>query len=900
MKAIKDKIKNKIQVFISSSCDKRFNTIREKIKKNLEETGLFIVYVFEESGSSSLAAKNEYLFKLSTSDVCVFLIDNFQGIPEGVQREIDLAEKINMKSLYYFCDEKSIEPTSIQKKFDPTKSKYSIVHSFDDFFNGAIDLVNEVLTIYRLYCNDFIKTDSNDQTINLSPLNNYNENLIQKELLKSLDKCISFFEEMFGLKKDKISATNNFDELCYNFLPILFKGESLVKFNTNLLLEEIKKYQEDNYFELTKLRWKAIQKYFDNKLEEALELLTDAFNLAEQKKVSEWVVKDILIDKRNIELTIMSNSNIYTESNAQNELNASKHLVHYPIMDRLNSNLSEKYYYDLIKEETQSPFSITLGYNITQINEIVKMYVLAMYNGSITNLLLIHNKVFDLAFYLCRKFSNWSFKKVLFVESMYTYDKSQNIISTIPDFFNKLDAKEAADIYFSYKNQPIIFKQLILQCKTMKYIGLYLNDADFNTAFNDLIAKIKGCNIGKNNYIEIVDKFLECLNSIQYRVPTNRLINILIEFLSLNIYRLNMKIYNTLQEINIKIIAENDKMKLINALKEQMNNTENVNSNAFVNLVSILYNQDPDNMKDLDLSVRNKFCESKLSDYKLNTSHGNDLVEFIKIYIRKIRSNNDIQRKNGLFFDSGNNDFNTILNIVRIGKIELNNELIDDMCALILDTVILESISIEIKYSAINLLIYLCVKYNAIIQNHSKEITDLINKENVYNSFDELNSTISSVNLQFQLNFLCCLFKKGSSYLLLKNIYLIDQNPANKIYLMQTIEIILNADNKLIKQNVISILMQLILTWIHSKYLTLRRICLKNLFLISKKTNINTILKQELIRLVDIEDPMIKESILRFIKDNEMNDDISCLIKEKCKIDNNYYVRKIYFELFES
>ena len=97
----------KIRVFISSKCDEagkppKYNPIRSELKNLIESTNLAIVYTFENEGASTLSAGSHYTFALEDSDVCIFLIDNADGIPDGVLSEIDKVRKKNIMALYYF------------------------------------------------------------------------------------------------------------------------------------------------------------------------------------------------------------------------------------------------------------------------------------------------------------------------------------------------------------------------------------------------------------------------------------------------------------------------------------------------------------------------------------------------------------------------------------------------------------------------------------------------------------------------------------------------------------------------------------------------------------------------------------------------------------------------------
>ena len=95
----------KIKVFISSICGvEKYDKVRAELKSAIEATQLADVYTFEGKGASTLPADAHYTLALEDSDICIFLIDNADGIKPGVQAEIDTVKKYNIKALYYFCD----------------------------------------------------------------------------------------------------------------------------------------------------------------------------------------------------------------------------------------------------------------------------------------------------------------------------------------------------------------------------------------------------------------------------------------------------------------------------------------------------------------------------------------------------------------------------------------------------------------------------------------------------------------------------------------------------------------------------------------------------------------------------------------------------------------------------
>lgn len=77
-------IEHKLRVFISSKCGGKYTIARKSLRKLLEVTGLIEVYTFEEEPASSEDTKSAYLEYVDGSNLCIFLIDNDDGVPPAV------------------------------------------------------------------------------------------------------------------------------------------------------------------------------------------------------------------------------------------------------------------------------------------------------------------------------------------------------------------------------------------------------------------------------------------------------------------------------------------------------------------------------------------------------------------------------------------------------------------------------------------------------------------------------------------------------------------------------------------------------------------------------------------------------------------------------------------------
>lgn len=189
----------KIKVFISSICgNEKYDTVRAKLKKAIDDTQLAIAYIFEGESASTLSAGNHYTFALEDSDVCIFLIDNADGITPGVQKEIDTVQKYKIKALYYFCDENSKEKTALEQSLIGAKfAKSKTIHSFNDLSReGAYGLINDITTIYHYYCEGKLTKNAEEshseyQEIDVSGTENLQMTTMPKSILKKKGLLVS-------------------------------------------------------------------------------------------------------------------------------------------------------------------------------------------------------------------------------------------------------------------------------------------------------------------------------------------------------------------------------------------------------------------------------------------------------------------------------------------------------------------------------------------------------------------------------------------------------------------------------------------------------------------------------------------------------------------------------------
>lgn len=576
----------KIRVFISSKCDRaedppKYDPIRKELKQAIEETGLASVYTFENEAASTWSAGNHYTFALEDSDVCIFLIDNADGIPDGVQREIDVVQRKQIKALYYFCDEHQKEKTTLEKSLmGANHAKSKTVHTFSELSqNGAAALIEDIILTYHNYCVGRLKViQENDleemQALDIAEINKYHEASLPKAVLKCIDKSTEYIlTHATGLSHayflEEPIQTNELDDWGVQFLPILFEGKSIREFNTALFLDCLKSLQEEEtYFNIVKLRWSAVQSYYSGNIENCVNNLEIALTAAKSANQASWIINDILIDLRNLQLQLNEEKNIISYPNAQKELDKSDDELYYPLLDRANESLQEKYIRGLYKKQTESPYTVSFGNDLNQYGKLLaSIFIVALYNGSLSHILLLDKKIKDFLFYLSNRYDDWNFKRDLFKYTIKTGTSKEvlGLQNAHPEILGKLSQTDADLIMEFCSQHPIKYRRTQQQLLAFGTVGYYLSDSSFENYKTQITNFIYSWLDDEHSITSIGSSIFENLSNVSYRLSQNTLADICCRFIDKNYRRWYSDMFKFMSKcINIQKMSEQSSKNLIN------------------------------------------------------------------------------------------------------------------------------------------------------------------------------------------------------------------------------------------------------------------------------------------------------------------------------------------------
>lgn len=717
-------VHQKIKVFISSICgEEKYDTIRAELKNAIEATSLAKVYLFEGEGASTLSAGEHYTYALEDCDICIFLIDNLDGISSGVHTEIDIVKKQKIKALYYFCDENSSKKATLEQSLIGAKNaKSKTVHKFSDLSkDSAAALINDIVTIYHYYCiGKMIPRPEEEheefQQINVNNIEKLQYPIMPKTILKNIDKCadyISKFSTGFSNFKslDEVENSSEIDDWCVQFLPVLFEGRSIKHFNTGMFLETLKAQQTDEFHDVIKIRWNAIQEYFLGNVEKCIEYLKNALKHARETNLPTWMIKDILIDLRNQQSILNTNNNQIFESDAQKELTDSNEELYYPIIDRISDSLNEKYIEALFKEKIKSPFTITYGNELWQYSGMLaSVYVTSMYNGSLTHLILIYEKIRYFLFFACCKYDNRDFRLNMLKLAIFEGDEKEakGIQNSYPEILNMLSAEESVSIMQFCDNQPVRYKRIKSQLLAFGTLGYYLNDNDFKKFETVILNEVKEWMNESNPLLAIGHAVFSSLSDVSYRMSQDALAEICCMLIDKNFGYWFVDMFRFIADrIDLQEMREDSASELVEYIVKVFEDEKHRESIRMApHFLCVLRKQNRSLTEKLDKKNSEFMPQYYNGVYKLETTENKekDFPIFLQNYVQQIKNSNETQGKNGSYFGHNSRDIATIRFILLSNFNTYQVEIKDSIISVVADTLLVSKEGPSIKLDAISLL----------------------------------------------------------------------------------------------------------------------------------------------------------------------------------------------------
>lgn len=910
----------KIKVFISSICgQEKYDKVRNELKKAIENTQFAEVYTFESRGASTLPAGAHYKLALEDSDICIFLIDNADGVSPGVQAEIEIVNKYKIQALYYFCDERKKEKTLLEKNLmgaNFTKSK--TVHSFSELSQeGAQALIDDIVTVYRYYCKGKIvlKSDANDdiQSVEILGTEKHQIPTIPKATLKNVAKCKNYILK-FVIKNyssttlNETENTSELDDWGVQFLAVLLEGKSIKHFNTMMYLSDLEDKQDASYHQIVQKRWCAIQAYFSDNVDESIKQLTEALKLAKESKQPMWIINDILIDLRNQQFTYDEIKNKLSNATAQTELLKSNEEIHYPILDRIHNSLHEEFIKGLYKNKITSPYTVTFGSNIDQCCEMLaSSLIVSMYNGSLTHIVCIYKEIRSFVFYLSCKYNDWYLKLNLYKLAIFDGKAKDidNIQRSFPEVLSKLNADEAKSIMIFCTNHPIKHKKLSSQLLAFGAVGYFLDDKSFSEYEKFIVQEIEAWLNSDNHVMNIGQHIFKCLSGIAYRIPHDIIGKICCNFIDKhyscwyrNIFKL---IFNYLDLKKMSDDSAKNLVEHINKLLDMEADRDLIK--RFPAFLYTLRKQNRALTEIMDKKIAQYLPSYYEGDYKLEATENKklDMPVLLRQYAEKIQNRNNTQGKNGTYSWNSECYIATARAILLEKNVVFDAETMNMLISTVADTLLISKEDISTKLDAVGLLICIIVKYPQDYIRNQSIYNILFEQQEEIEAHDDLmfSANIDNVSLKMGLQFLYVSMGKDVYAKILELMSLIQENDATTIAVTRLIaEYLETTDTVILPSKVEAVVLQKVLQWLHAEHLDIRWNAVRILFSISRNPENYGIVNRQLVALIDSDNVYIKNLIIRHLYEIKgINQETKDYIISKCKNDANFVVRMVCAEV---
>ena len=908
----------KIKVFISSKCDRaeeppKYDPIRAELKQSIEKTGLAEVYTFEGEEASTLSAGVHYTFALEDSDVCIFLIDNADGIPDGVKAEIDVVQRNNIKALYYFCDENQKEKTPLEKSLMGANfAKSKTVHTFNDLSkNGATALLSDIVRIYHYYCQGKISLSETEfestKDIDITSVSTRQNMSFPKSVLKNIDKTTDYILRSitgisFSRFPDDPIQTSELDDWGVQFLPIMFEGKTIKEFNVSMFLECLKSMQDKEVFNVVSLRWQAIQSYFNGKIDDSVKHLSDALKIAKDTKQPSWIIKDILIDLRNQHWELCEQKNTYFESEAQKELDESQDELYYPVIDRCSESLQEKYIQGLYKHKTESPYTVSLGGNLNEFGKLLaSTFIVAMYNGSLTHILMLFDKAKEFLFYLSSRYDDWSFRRDLLKYAIRGGKEKEvvGIQNTFPEILSKLSDADAEKIMDFCSIHPITHKRIRQQLLGFATVGYYLNDEKFRFYESSMLKIIYAWIDDEDKNISIGESVFKNLLNVSHRLSQDVLAEICCKFVEKHLSRWYMDMFKLISKrIDINKMREENAKNLITSIIDVVqNDCELVKRTPF--FLCVIRNQNRELTNELDKTVETYLPEFYNNNYRLETTENkaSDYPVFLNKYLEIVKHNNETQGKNGRYFGRGTREIATIKSILLDGDQQYEDSLLDSIILAVSQTLLESKESLSTKMDAVALLCCIIEKYPKSYERNKDIYRNILENESQIIADDSFpfSSNIDNIALTISLKILFSAMGIDVHADLLELFPYLKDNIATTISVTSFIANYLELSSNVAFQKPIeTTILHYAFAWIHTDYVDIRWNSTRILLALLRNADNREIINRHIVSLIERDNVYIKNLILQHILHVPgITKESYEYIIETCKHDANYVTRMV-------
>lgn len=512
-----------IRVFISSRCVGDYAQVRRDLYDLLESSPVFEPSMFEEFGASSSAPEETYMRELVDCDVCVFIIRSGDGLSAGVLQEIDCAIQYGIKSFFYLCGFEEY-PEELEQRLPKTAMPViqDSLTKLQDIPQAAFrDLQYDVLNVYRGYCNKVYVANFSDRGGMASfAFPEERSLLLPRSMMNAIDATVGVFGEfVLGDSEDGSTVSNGFDKSCSDLARRMFFDGNMNSFDWRSLVEfASESIGSSEVMNVIECRWRCIAAYYKEDYKDALEHQVHAYEIAQDHDMPDWLIKDILIDLRNID----SIENFFSPT-YQKLLEEGETALSYPLLDRENADFYSDLNEEQAKEIARSIYTITFGSTLNSpIGHLSRAFAIAAAFGSLTHLLQTRIKLEALAMALCNQYGCDEFGMLLLKVLLLSGD-GEKIERMVQAMGNIDNPKSSNDAYRAFETvwscaQPTC--RQAARFEAFHRLGTSLKEADYIKAEAQFIAAVQSFHIESANDVKAAKSMIAAIRANFHRLDS--------------------------------------------------------------------------------------------------------------------------------------------------------------------------------------------------------------------------------------------------------------------------------------------------------------------------------------------------------------------------------------------
>lgn len=707
-------IEHKLRVFISSKCGGKYTIARKSLQKLLDVTGLVETYVFETDPASSEDTQSAYLDYVDNSNLCIFLVDNADGVPPAVLSEEKRAKDKHLRLLYIFCDENKKEPTPMQEDVRKLQSaKYALAHEFSDIVSKAYDSVmQDVIAVYKKKEELFSVEKSEVEPISAKALITETYSLPATSFSKYPHVACVLTKNILPVNPlNKEDEETSLERLLSEHLQTVILQKPFDETIIDSICTEVSKENNGEICEVLQLRYQAQKCYYLTKYDECLMLLQQAVSTAINKQgIPTWIANDIAIDIRHVQGRIDERNSTFTlENPGQKLIDTSGEPVYFPYLDRQVENMQEEIAKKYYSQLSISPYTTNWG-GLDQIfSPLANAFCIAEMHGSIVQTEITRDRLISIYSMLCILYEDHEllveYIKYLIINR--DLKKLDAVIRTYNQSIDILNGQDIDSIMDCINNMFDPIHQIMSKYLLASRLGYYMSDTAYSALYSELIDYAMRWVQDDKRVYNINTFIFDFFGQNTYRMNGKDIVAFIREVFHHGLKRFYMDCFKVLRSIDFEKITQKDQLKVKQVLLD-VTATENEQlfdqyySSAvirFCKTTEVLY-------EDLEAVIAEKYPDFYKHTFLLEMSaqRNQDFSEHIKSYIAEAKSRNETQEMNGTYSGYAYKSLDVVYNILKTEEIILGSELLKSIIDAGIETLSSEKQTIQAKRSAVRLL----------------------------------------------------------------------------------------------------------------------------------------------------------------------------------------------------